>query len=163
MGMDFVNVGRIVNTHGIKGEIRILSDFELKEQVFLPGNKLYIGDGYIEEEITSYRHHKEFEMVCLKGYDNINQVLKFMKMNVYVKRNELDIKDYLLEDLVGMNVVLDQEIIGKINDVVYNNGNNLIYVVGDKSFYVPIVDDFILEVDVNKKVVKISEATKGLM
>ena len=78
--MEYLYVGRIVNTHGIKGELRIKSDFDYNEKVFKPGITLYIGKFYTPEVITSFRHHKEFEMVTFKGYDNINQVLKYLKM-----------------------------------------------------------------------------------
>ena len=67
---DYILVGTIVNTHGIKGELRILSDFSRKE-VFNKGNHLYIGEEKILEEITSYRTHKQFDMVTFKNYNNI--------------------------------------------------------------------------------------------
>ena len=41
--MDYINIGKIVNTHGIKGELRILSDFKFKDRVFVTGFNFYIG------------------------------------------------------------------------------------------------------------------------
>ena len=106
---EYVYIGKIVNTHGIKGEIRILSDFKFKDKVFVPDRKIYIGEDYHEEIINSYRHHKVFEMITLKGYSNINEVLKYMKKNVYVKRVDLSLgnEDYLDEDIIGLDVLLD--------------------------------------------------------
>ena len=69
---DFVYIGKIVNTHGIKGELRLLSKFSYKERVFVKGMTIYIGRNKEKEEIVSYRHHKCFEMITLKGYSNIN-------------------------------------------------------------------------------------------
>ena len=63
---DYVCIGKIVNTHGIKGELRILSDFELKNKVFKKGVNLYVGPEKQEFTITGYRHHKMFDMVTLK-------------------------------------------------------------------------------------------------
>ena len=60
---DYVCIGKIVNTHGIKGELRILSDFELKNKVFKKGVNLYVGPEKQEFTITEYRHHKMFDMV----------------------------------------------------------------------------------------------------
>ena len=57
--MEYLYLGKIVNTHGIKGEIRILSDFKYKSDVFKIGNNLYIGKNKIQEVINSYRVHKE--------------------------------------------------------------------------------------------------------
>ena len=79
MDDEFIYIGKIVNTHGIKGEIRILSDFKYKDRVFLSNRRIYIGEERIEEIIDTYRRHKIFDMITLKGYNNINQVLKYMK------------------------------------------------------------------------------------
>ena len=95
--MEYIYIGKIVNTHGIKGELRIKSNFEKKDLVFKPNMTYYIGEEKVSEEVTSYRHHKEFEMVTFKGYDNINQVLKYLKKDVYVNREDLHLKanDYI--------------------------------------------------------------------
>ena len=66
--MKYVLIGKLVNTHGLKGEVRILSNFKYKDRVFIPGMKIYIGKEKKEEEIISYRHHKMFEMIMMKGY-----------------------------------------------------------------------------------------------
>ena len=67
-----IKIGKYVNTHGIKGEIRILSNFSRKDLVFMPNKKIYIKDK--EFIIDKYRHHKEFDMVTLKGINNINDM-----------------------------------------------------------------------------------------
>ena len=59
--MDKVYIGKIVSTHGIKGEVRIISDFLYKEKVFVVGNKLIIDDK--EYTINSYRSHKNYDIV----------------------------------------------------------------------------------------------------
>ena len=66
--MDKVFIGKIVSTHGIKGEVRILSDFMYKEKVFFPGNKLVIDDK--EYSISSYRVHKNYDRVTFDGFNN---------------------------------------------------------------------------------------------
>ena len=71
--MQKVYVGKVVGTHGIKGEIRIISDFQFKDKVFVVGNILVINDkDYV---IRSYRKHKNFDMVTLNDYNDINEVL----------------------------------------------------------------------------------------
>ena len=161
--MDYINVGKIVNTHGIKGELRILSDFELKNQVFIIGKNIYIGDSYIKEEIASYRKHKEFDMITLKDYNNINQVLKYLKKKVYVKREDLNIDKYLMTDLIGLDVYLKEQKIGKIIDFVYNGSNKLLVVEGLKKFYIPMVEDFVNKVDINNCKVDVTDNVKGLI
>ena len=162
--MDYVYIGKIVNTHGIKGELRILSDFLKKDIVFKPGFVLYIGDGYHEETIETYRHHKCFEMVTFRGYDNINEVLKYKGLNVFVKREDLHLNDddYLLEDLVGLSIKEDGEILGKVIEIVYNGSGTLLMVEGTKKFYIPNNKEFIVKVDLKKGEIECRN-TKGLI
>ena len=79
--MDKVYVGKIVSTHGIKGEIKILTQFNFKDKVFKVGNSLIIDDK--EYVIKSYRVHKMFDMVTLDDYKDINEVLYLMKKKVF--------------------------------------------------------------------------------
>lgn len=161
---DYVFIGKIVKTHGIKGELRIKSDFDKKELVFQPGFTLYIGKGYVPEEIVSYRKHKDFDMVIFKGYDNINQVLHYLKMDVYVKRESLSLKedDYLLQDLIGFTVLENGEILGKVSDIVYNGSSILLYIASSQNFYIPYQNYFVKKVILEKHVIEVENA-KGLI
>ncbi|MCD8562397.1 MAG: hypothetical protein LRY26_01295 [Bacilli bacterium] len=76
--MNLITIGKLVNTHGIRGEVKIISDFELKDQVFKKGNTLFINNEQLE--IISYRKHKNFDMVKLKDLEDINLVLN-IKVN----------------------------------------------------------------------------------
>ena len=158
--MEFVRIGKIVNTHGIKGELRIRSDFEKKELAFKVGMHLYLGKEKIKQEITGYRRHKEFDMVTFKGYQNINDVLNFLKMGVYVNREDLSLSsgEYLLEDLIGMEVEEDGEFLGKISDFVYNSNNILLVVEGKKRFYIPYQGNYIEKVSREKKKIYTKQA-----
>ena len=162
--MDLVYLGKIVNTHGIKGELRLLSDFDKKDLVFKPGFNIYIGDARRKEVIASYRHHKCFEMITLEGYDNINEVLKYKGMNVYINREDLylDENDYLLEDLIGLNIKEGTEILGKVVEIVYNGSGTLLVVEGTKKFYIPNNKEFIIKVDFENKEIECKNA-KGLI
>ncbi len=152
---DFILIGKIVNTHGIKGEVKILSDFEYKERVFKPNIEIYIGKDKNKEVIKTYRHHKQFEMITMDEYSNINEVLKYKSQNVYVKRSilELNSNEYLYEDLIDMEIIEDKKVLGKIKDIVYNKNNILLYIKGEKYFYIPLNNEYVKNVDlVNKKV-----------
>ena len=61
--MEYIYIGKIVNTHGIKGEVRILSKFKYKSRIFCKYFKIYIGKSMNEEVISSYRPHKQFDMI----------------------------------------------------------------------------------------------------
>ncbi len=163
---DFVYIGRIVNTHGIKGELRILSDFDKKELVFKSNFPIFLGKEKKEEIIKTYRPHKNFDMITLEGYENINEVLSFIKMNVYVRRSDLKLEDtdYLLEDLIGCSIIEKEENIGKIIEIVYNKANILLKVQCEngKVFYIPKNGDYLKEVDIIKKQV-ITQNVQGLI
>ena len=64
--MKYVLIGKLVNTHGLKGEVRILSNFKYKDRVFVPGMKIYIGKDKICEKINEEEYH-EINKLC-KGY-----------------------------------------------------------------------------------------------
>ncbi len=162
--MEYVYIGKIVNTHGIKGELRLLSDFDKKDIVFKKGFTIYIGNSHVKEVIDNYRHHKCFEMITLNGYDNINQVLGYKGMEVFVSREDLQLNndDYLLEDLIGLNIIDTGEVLGKVSEIMYNGSGTLLVVEGIKKFYIPNNKEFVKKVDlVNKKIE--CENTKGLM
>jgi len=150
--MDLVYIGKIVNTHGIKGELRIRSDFEKKEMVFVPGNKIIIDKE--EHTIRTYRYHKIFDMITIDELDNINDVLCYVGKNVYVSRDSLKLKEkeYLLSDLIGLNVVFNDTVYGIVKDYSYDT-NPLIKVEYEKNYYIPINSNYIKNVDLeNKKI-----------
>ena len=113
--MNFIKIGKLVNTHGIKGEVKILSDFTKKELVFTPDFTLYLGNKKEAFKIISYRFHKIFDMVILEGINDINEALNYKGLDVYINRDDLKLNnDYLLEDLVNLSVVEDKRTLGKV-------------------------------------------------
>ena len=144
--MDLVYVGKIVNTHGIKGELRIKSDFEKKELVFKVGNKIIIDKE--EHTIRTYRYHKIFDMITIDDYYDINDVLCYVGKNVYVSRDSLKLKeeDYLLSDLIGLNVVCNDTVYGCVKDYS-NDANPLLMIEFDKNYYIPLNSNYIKKVD----------------
>ena len=135
--MEKIYIGKIVSTHGIKGEIRILSDFEYKDKVFVVGNKLIIDD--VSYEIKSYRHHKNYEMVTLDNYKDINEVLFLMKKDVYFDKNDLDMGDNVLdEDLIKYKVLTTDGKKGIIKEIFFASpSNKVIRVLFDKEVLIP--------------------------
>ena len=146
--MDLVYVGKIVGTHGIKGELRIKSDFERKEMVFKVGNKIIIDKS--EHIIKSYRFHKVFDMITIDEFNNINDVLCFVGKNVYVSRDSLNLKeeDYILSDLIGLDVVFNDTVYGIVKDYM-NDKNPLLQIEYEKNYYIPINSNYIKKVDLN--------------
>ena len=141
--MTLIKIGKIVNTHGIKGELRLLSKFPYKDKVFINNMTIYI-DKKDKEIINTYRKHKNFDMITLKGYNNINEVLKYKGKNAYVNDSDikLDNNKYLDEELIGLNVIYEDNNKGTIVDierydktVLFNIKNRMI-----KKRYIALLD-----------------------
>lgn len=162
--MNYVLIGKIVNTHGIKGELRLLSNFEKKDKALKKDIPIYIGKEKRREVINSYRPHKCFDMITLKGYNNINDVLNFKNQLVYVERESLNLneEEYLYQDLIGLSVYETAEKLGKVTEIVYNKSNILLAIAGEINFYIPLKGNFIKKVDLKKKRIEVVNA-KGLM
>lgn len=164
--MSYIYLGKIVNTHGIKGELRLISDFDLKDLVFKKGFSVYIGEEKRKEIINSYRPHKQYDMITLEGYTNINEVLGDLKKSVYIKKEDLNLQEseYLLEELLDCDVTEKNKTIGQIKEIVYNKANILLKVKSTegKTFYIPYNDVFIKNVNIAKKSVE-GENIQGLI
>lgn len=156
---EYIYIGKIVNTHGLKGEVRVLSDFDKKDRAFIKGMPIYIGRKKEKEVINSYRHHKIFEMITILGYSDINEILKYKGLYVYVKREDLKLTsdEYLETDLIGMSVIVNNESKGVIESI-RDSGHNKIIVINylDKKVFVPYQKEFIKEVDIAKNNIYIS-------
>lgn len=156
---EYIYVGKIVNTHGIKGEIRIISDFEKKDKVFIVGMPIYIGRKKEKEIINSYRHHKNFEMITMKGYTDINEVLRYKGLYVYIKKEDLKLEDgeYLETDLIKLKVIVDGDEKGIVTDIRESGHNKFLVIkTSEKDVFIPYQKEFISSVDFTKNIIEIT-------
>lgn len=152
--MNYILIGKIVNTHGIKGELRIISDFPYKDRVFKNNFNIYIGKDKINEVINTYRHHKIFDMITLKNYNNINEVLKYKGSLVYINRLDLKLNDneYLESDLLNFDIIINNNIIGKLSSFENHNKNKIIIVKNkEKEILLPYNNNLIENINLDKK------------
>lgn len=152
---NYIEVGKIINTFGIKGELKIVSDFEYKDKIFTKDFPIYIGELKIKEIVSNHRVHKNYDLITFESYTNINEVLKYKGNKIYVLRSDLELnnEDYLLSDLIGLEVYDNDSLLGVILDYDNSLNNVLLKVKGDKTFYLPMVDAYIKKVDIkNKKI-----------
>ena len=154
--MDKVYIGKIVSTHGIKGEIRIISNFLYKDKVFQVGKKIIVDDK--EYTILSYRFHKKYDMITLEGYHDINEVQFLLKRNVYVDKNSLSLGDneILDEDLLLFKVIDQNGRKGVIQEVFFaSESNRIIRVLFDKEILIPFSSPMIVNIDKEKKLITV--------
>ncbi|MBO4246122.1 MAG: 16S rRNA processing protein RimM [Bacilli bacterium] len=150
--MNKICIGKLVNTHGIKGEVRIISDLPNKDILFKIGNHLFIDNDDLV--IKTYRVHKNYDMVSFNGIDDINAVLKYKNKPVYLNRDDLNISDneYLITDLIGLDIIFNDDFCGKIEDYMYNSSNYLLVINNNsKKYYIPLNDYFVKKVSLAEK------------
>ena len=152
--MNRLYIGKIVNTHGIKGELRIKDNLttKQKEEIFKIGSNLIIDEKAYK--ITSYRVHKDYDMVTFEGFTNINEVLFLKGKKVYKSRDEINLnnEDILDSELITYKVKTTDEKEGSILDIE-ETGNNykiLRLLIDNNEVLVPYHKDFV-KIDSNKK------------
>lgn len=153
--MNKLYIGTIVSTHGIKGEIRIISnlDEQVKKKIFKVDNNLLIDD--IEYKIRSYRKHKNYDMVLLNDYNNINEVLFLIKKKVYINNSYLSLTPLEDFDINYKEYKVNDK--GKVLSID-NTGSNykiIRLLIDKKEVLVPYSEHFIKKIDSNKKTIEI--------
>jgi len=160
--MNKIFIGKVVSTHGIKGEIRILSDFPYKDKVFVINNKIIIDDK--EYIIKSYRVHKGYDMVTLDGFNNINDVLFLLKSNVYISEELLNLDDdeILDDELITFKVLTKDGKEGIIKEIFKaSSTNKILRVMFDREVLIPMNSPMVKKIDKGNKEV-IVELIEGM-
>ncbi|WAA10692.1 ribosome maturation factor RimM [Fervidibacillus albus] len=167
----YYRVGKIVNTHGIRGEVRVISVTDFPEERYKKGSKLYLflseNRPPFELEVNSWRKHKNFDLLTFVGYSSINDVEPFKGGILKVSEKELSpLSDgeYYFHEIIGCNIVTtDDRQIGVVTKIL-TPGANDVWVVKSKDgkeFYIPYIDDIVKEIVVEEKIVRI-EPMEGL-
>ena len=152
-----IEVGKIVNTFGIKGEVKVFPEVDYLDEL-----KAFYVDGK-KMEISKIRFQKNIAIMKIKGIDDINiaENLKGKIMEINESdRPELPEGVYYIDDLIGFDVYTDEgKLLGKLDDI-FNTGANDIYQVGD--ILLPAIDEVLKQSDTkNKKI--IVHIIKGLI
>lgn len=161
----WLNVGKIVNTHGVRGEIKVYPSTDFPDVRFRAGSRLQLVPPERGEplgvEVERAREQKNIFIVKLKGWDDINYAEKFKGWELKVtaeERVELEEGEYYLSDIIGCSVVSDEgETIGVVADVLSPGANDVWVVKRPKGpdVLIPFIDDVVLDVDVAGRVVKV--------
>jgi len=159
----YFGVGKLVNTHGLHGEVRVISTTDFPDQRFRKGNELLLFHSTLTEpvklKIATRRSHKGFEILSFHGYTNINDIEKYKGGELKIPEEalmELEEDEFYIHQLIGCEVVTDEgEELGKIVDVMQPGANDVWVVKGERGeILLPYIDGCIKHVDVaNKRVV----------
>lgn len=162
--MKYLEVGKIVTTHGIKGEVKVLVITDNLKR-FDKGNKLYVGSEKEQIVIDNSRLQKNMILLSFNGINNINNVLKYLDKTLYVDVDEVRNDDEIYyDDLIDCKVLVNNEEIGIIEDVIEVPQGEILKIQKNNKEYalVPYVDEFIVEVDIKNKIV-IIDPIEGLL
>lgn len=159
-----IEIGKIVNTHGLKGECKIYSSTDFDEERFAVGNQIHVK--YNKEDlllkIATFRKHKGMVLISFEGLQDINCIEKYKGSSIYVNEDELhdlEENEVYFYQLVGC-LVKDEEgnELGEITEILETAAHDIIRVKqeGRKDLLIPYVERFIVEEDVEKKVIIVS-------
>ena len=148
----YLEAGKIVNTHGIAGEVKIMPwaddpDFLLDfKTLYLDGKPI---------QIRSARVHKNAVLMKLDGVDDINEAMKLKNKIVSIDREDVELEEgaFFLADLYGLEVrnADNGQVLGKIMDVLTPPANNVYVVKGtNQEYMIPAVPEFVVETNVDE-------------
>lgn len=149
----FLEGGKIVGTHGVRGEMRVECWCD-SPQFLAQFKTLYLNEGQEKLKVKS-RAHKNMVLMKVPGVDTIEQADLFRGKVLYINRSDikLDKGAYFVQDMIGLSVVDSNtdEVYGKVNDVLKTGSNDVYEMKGEdsKMYYIPAIPDIIDKVDVD--------------
>lgn len=165
-------VGKIVNTHGIKGEVRIISSTDFPEERYKKGSTLYIfkknSNQPIEVTVETSRQHKNFYLLTFAGHDTIEAVEAYKEGVLKITEEQmgsLEEGEYYYHEIIGCTVcTTDGAEIGVVKEIL-SPGANDVWVIqgkGAKEVLIPYIDDVVKDIDVDTKMITI-DPMEGLL
>ena len=147
MKLQFIEAGEIVTTHGVRGEVKVLTWLDDPEMLCEFDRCRIGGKEYIMDQV---RVQKTCNLVKLQGVDTMEaaQALRGKVLQLY--REDIDDEVIFAAELMGMDVFYDGVHIGKITDVLDYPGNSVYVVKGEHEYMIPAVKAFVLSTDMEK-------------
>ncbi|MGT2745091.1 ribosome maturation factor RimM [Streptococcus phocae subsp. phocae] len=156
--MEYFNVGKIVNTQGLQGEMRVLSVSDFAEERFEQGAELALFDAkdqFVQDvTIASHRTQKNFDIIKFKGMNHINDIEGFKGFTLKVSqenRGELDEGEFYYHQIIGLEVYENDIYIGHVKEILQPGAND-VWVVkrkGKRDLLLPYIPPVVLKVDVD--------------
>ncbi|MCE5168028.1 ribosome maturation factor RimM [Paenibacillus profundus] len=165
MAEKLYNVGKVVNTHGIRGEVKVFPQTDFPDVRFAQGSELILQhpetQSTLSVTVERSRLHKNMYIVKLKQFDDINDVEKYKGWMLKVSEAqlvELPEDEYYYHEIIGCRVVTDEgEELGVIDEILAPGANDVWVVKPSKGkpILIPVIDDVLLNVDIEGKVVTV--------
>ena len=161
MRKKFLDVGKIVSTHGLKGDVKV--DPWCDDGEFLcEFEELYLDSAGEEKiKVLSAKVHKNIVLMRLEGIDSIEKAELLRGKVLFMDRNDVELPEgeHFIQDILGLGVfdVDTNRCYGKVTDVLKTGANDVYQVTSDdgKDYLIPVIDEVIREVDVDNNFMKI--------
>lgn len=154
---EYFRVGQIVNTHGIKGEVKVIP-YTDDVNNFKRYKKVLVGEEWIN--IQGVKFQKDRVILKLEGIDTMNDAEMYKQKYLKVLREdepELPEDTYYISDLIGCTVYdTEGKDLGEIYDVIQTKNNDVYWIEKPKQLLIPVLEDIVLDVDINEKKVVIA-------
>ena len=151
----FIEAGRIINTHGVAGEVKI--EVWLDSPAFMKRFKrLYISGK--ETAVLSAREHKGFLLARLEGVEDVNAAMALKGRTVHISREDAKLPkgSFFIQDIIGASVVDESGAeIGKLREVLETPANRVYVVQGEKEHLIPAVPEFIMSTDAEAGIIRV--------
>jgi len=167
---EYLNVGKIVNTHGIRGEVRVISQTDFPEQRYRKGKQLTLfreNQPGLDLTVSGHRKHKNFDLLTFEGYPNINDVEPFRNGILKVSKEDLaqlEENEFYYHDIIGLTVLENDQVIGKVKEIL-SPGANDVWVIqrkGKKDALIPYIESVVKAIDLASGEVQV-EIPEGLL
>jgi len=153
---EYIETGKIVNTHGMRGEVRVQPWAD--SPGFLTGFDHYYIDGE-PVKVLSSKVHKGCVIAALEGIDDIDAAIRMKNKIINVRKEDVQLEEgrFFVADLVGLQAVDAEtgESIGTLSDVLSLPSNNVYVIKGEREILVPAVPEFIVETNLADGFVKL--------
>lgn len=158
MKKEYLEAGKIVTTHGIRGEVKIMPYTDTPE-LLCEFDRLFIGKDKAEIYIDRARVAKNMVIAKIEGIDTVEAAEKYRNKVLFMHRDDLELDEdtYFIQDLIDMEVkdVDSGFVYGKITDVLQNGANDVYVIKGDREYLVPAIPDVVISTDIDSNIMLI--------
>ena len=158
MKLQYIEAGEIVNTHGVRGEVKVLCWLDDPEMLCEFDRCRIDGKEYVMEQV---RVQKTCNLVKLSGIDTMEAAESMRGKIIELYREDIDDEVIFAAELIGMEVFCNGELIGKIKEVLDYPGNSVYVVKGEYEYMIPAVKQFILSTDMEQNQMQV-KLIKGM-
>lgn len=153
---DLLVVGQIINTHGLRGEMKVMP---LTDDMRRFSDLEYVLLNKKEVKVEGVKYFKDKVILKLEGINSIEEAEKLKRTYLEIDRDhavELEEDEYFIVDLIGCKVVDTEGFeYGKIRDIIQTPSNDVYWVQGNKEVLVPVLKDIVLDINMDEKLITI--------